>query len=411
MTNQGDLPVAFQRAAVRFDVAESDYLLLHHYNMLSLSSMAYKLPKAEDLENFLKDLVLDRQAYKADDGEIVVYRRTPAAAWGVWKLSDDAAAIRRLWSYAKETAKGEMERMASGDETRRKTTMMELVAMETAAVARGCTAPTSDRERVSLFTLNKASKSMVSPGATYEVMPWEAYISKEEEDRLMREGKLPKTHQAELVLSRDYKVVAKEGGESLVGDLKKVGDLELLRQKLELRARTMEMLDLARFNTMRSLTDKYLGRLNATIASGMRHPTLNELRRFDREMFTEIFRHLSRGKGNLEDAVAYYVQGDDPLWKLLDPVLTQLPDQGLEGDHTGSTPKTGEKKRKAEPAEPAGPPIPEPPERRLKTCLVCKKAHVPLCPLPENFRAEQRAKRKAKRVAAGKAKAKSDPAP
>ena len=403
--------MAFQRAAVRFDVTESDYLLLHHYNMLSLSSMAYKLPKAEDLENFLKDLVIDRQAYKNEEGEIIVFRRTPAVAWGLWKLSDDAAAIRRLWSYAKETAKGEMERMASGDETRRKTTMMELVAMETAAVARGCTAPSSDRERVSLFILNKATKSMVSPGATYEVLPWEAYISKEEEDRLMREGKLPKSHQAELVLSRDYKVVAKEGGESLVGDLKKVEDLELLRSKLELRARAMEMLDLARFNTMRSLTDKYLGKLNSTIASGMRHPTLNELRRFDREMFTEIFRHLSRGKGNMEDAVTYYIESDDTLWKLLDPVLAQLPDQGLEVDHSVEPPKSGEKKRKAEPAAASGSLVPEPPEKRLKTCLVCKRAHTPLCPLPENFRSEQRAKRKAKRAAAGKAKAKPTPGP
>ena len=342
MTNQGDLPVAFQRAAVRFDVTESDYLLLHHYNMFSLSSMAYKLPKAEDLEGFLKDLVLERQAYKSDDGEIIVFRRDPASAWASWKLSDDAAALRRLWSYAKETAKGEMERMASGDETRRKTTMMELVAMETAAIARGCTAPSSDRERVSLFTLNKASK------ATYEVLPWEAYISKEEEDKLMRDGKLPKTHQAELVLNRDHKVVAKEQGEALVKELKKVGDLELLRAKLELRACTMEMLDLARYHTLRSLTDKYLGRLNSTIASGMRHPTLNELRRFDREIFTEIFRHLSRGKGNMEDALAYYVGNDDTLWKLLDPVLEQLPDQGVDAEHPGESSKPNEKKRKAE---------------------------------------------------------------
>ena len=403
--------MAFQRAAVRFDVTESDYLLLQHYNMHSLSSMAYKLPKAEDLENFLKDLVLDRQAYKNDDGEIDVFRRSPAAAWATWKLSDDAAALRRLWSYAKETAKGEMERMASGDETRRKTTMMELVAMETAAVARGCTAPSSDRERVSLYTLNKASKSMMPPGATYEVIPWEAYISKEEEDKLMRDGKLPKTHQAELVLSRDQKVVAKDNSDSLTGELKKVGDLEELRARLELRARTMEMLDLSRYNTMRALTDRYLGKVNCTIASGMRHPTLNEVRRYDREMFTEIFRHLSRGKGNMEDAIRYYVESDDPLWKLLDPVLEQLPDQGLEGDKGKDSSKPGEKKRKAETPPVPAPVTPEAPEKRLKMCLVCKRAHTPLCPLPENFRAEQRAKRKAKRVAAGKGKAKANPAP
>ena len=50
---------------------------------------------------------------------------------------NNAASIRRLWQYSKETAKGEMERMAGGEEVHRKLTLMEAVAMENAAVTIG----------------------------------------------------------------------------------------------------------------------------------------------------------------------------------------------------------------------------------------------------------------------------------
>lgn len=81
--------------------------------------------------------------------------------------------------------------MAGGEEVHRKLTLMEAVAMENAAIARGCPTPGSDRERPSLFTFNKLSRSLQSPKATYEIIPWEALLSKDEEDRLAREGKLP----------------------------------------------------------------------------------------------------------------------------------------------------------------------------------------------------------------------------
>ena len=402
MTSQGDLPATLMRAAVQFDVAESDFLLLQHYGMHSLNAMAFKLPKAEDLEVFLKDLVLGLQAYKQEDGVVVTFQRTPPERWEVWKMSNDAAAIRRLWTYSRETAKGEVERMAAGEDSKRKTTLVELVAMETAALARGCTPPASDRERVSLYTLNKVSKALVP--ASYDVVPWEAYISKEEEDKLMREGKLPKTSHTELVLSKESKVIAKDAGDEILKHLPKVGDMEYLRAKLDLRARALEMVDLARFNTLRALSDKYYGKMNATVAAGMRCPTMNEVRRFDREMQTLVYRHLSRGEGTLQDALQFYVESDDGLWRLLDPVISHLPDQGIE--ETSKDPsKTDDKKRKREePAERSS--ASSPPEKKLKLCVVCKKHHEPLCPLPEGFRKEQREKRRQKKAEA-KAKAKS----
>ena len=99
MTTQGDLPATLMRAAVRFDVAESDFLLLQHLGFHSLNSLAFKLPKSEDLERFLEDHILGLNAYnKQQDGVVVTFQRQPPSPWASWKLSDDAAALRRLYS-------------------------------------------------------------------------------------------------------------------------------------------------------------------------------------------------------------------------------------------------------------------------------------------------------------------------
>lgn len=396
MTSQGDLPLAFKRAAIRFDVAESDYLTLQVLGIITLNGFAYKIPKSEELEALLRDKILDYSAYLKSDDSIGVFRRSPPESWANWKLSDDAAALRRLWQFAKETAKGDIERMASGDETHRKVTMLESNAMENDAVRRGMPPPGSDRDRPSLFTLNKLGKALQNPGATYEVIPWESYISKDEEDRLIRDGKMPKGNHTELVLSRD-KVVAKDQGVSEIPSVDKVEDMEKLRNRLELRARSMELLDLCSYGIFRGLSDKYYGKLNTTVPSGMRAPTLNEVRRFDREMQMNIFRHLSRGQGTLQDAIKYYVDKDESLWRLLDPVVSNLPDQGIDSDRGH--------KRKLEDAEKTKKEEnPKDEVKAAKTCLVCGKKHLPLCKLPPDFRAKQRAAKKAAKAAKKAAK-------
>ena len=49
-----------------------------------------------------------------------------------------------------------------------------------------------------------------------------------------------------------------------------------------------------------------------------------------------------------------------------------------------------------------------PREKPMVTCLMCKKKHLPLCPLPDDFRKKQRDRkkvRKAEKRTAAKAKA------
>ena len=73
------------------------------------------------------------------------------------------------------------------------------------------------------------------------------------------------------------------------------GDLELVRGYLEIRARPHELLGLAGYHVYRALNDRYLGKVLATVAEGMRVPTIEEVRRFDRVLHTDLLRHLARG--------------------------------------------------------------------------------------------------------------------
>eukprot|EP00435_Cladocopium_sp_Y103_P067636 s178_g30.t1 len=127
MTTEGDLPATLLRAAVRFDVAESSRL--SHGPRGSCRMTLHPFDRSGPMP------------------------RKP----------------------------GEIERMSSGDETRQKITLIESTAMEIAALTRRCPEPGSDRERPSLFMLNRLRKAFQNPGATYDVLSWECFLSKEEE--------------------------------------------------------------------------------------------------------------------------------------------------------------------------------------------------------------------------------------
>jgi len=77
--------------------------------------------------------------------------------------------------------------------------------------------------------------------------------------------------------------------------------------------------------------DRYYGLLRQTVPDRMRTPTINEVRRFDRELMKQALKWKSEGNGELGDCLEYYL--DSPaagLWKLLEPVPENLPDQGQE---------------------------------------------------------------------------------
>lgn len=77
------MPITFKRAAIRFDVAESDFFLLGLYGVATLNGMAFKIPKSEDLEVFVQDKILDFSAYKQEDGTLMTYHQMMRRQSGV----------------------------------------------------------------------------------------------------------------------------------------------------------------------------------------------------------------------------------------------------------------------------------------------------------------------------------------
>ena len=195
MSTQATLPSAFTKAAIRFNVSESDFLVLGTQGIANFEALAYRVPKQEDLEDILRRTLLPNAAYKGDDGVVQVFDRDPGIPWSEYKVSEDSGALRKLWAMAKEVCKAEIESLTTGDSEapRAKVGVANSLAMETSAVDNGMPSPASDAERPSLYTLGKVTKSLVPPGATYEHLSWEHFLSMEEEGVLTRQNKMPKS--------------------------------------------------------------------------------------------------------------------------------------------------------------------------------------------------------------------------
>lgn len=396
MTTHATLPNAFTRAAINFMVAESDFLVMSHLGVDNFEAMTYRLPKSEDLDDFMRTQILPRAGYREEDGNLLIFQREPADTWASYRVSEDAGAIRKLWSFAKEVCKAELEAMASGDtgKVKPKANVATATAMENKAIKEAdMPPPGSDSERPSLFALTKTSQSLVAPGATYEYTPWECYISMEEEGRLVRMGKMPKTS-AELVLSKGENLAVREKSTDEVPG-REASDMELFRGYLDVRARAIAMVGAATYKTYRMLTDVYVSKLTASVASGMRSPTINEVRKFDRALHEQVLRWLSQTMGSLDDAIGKYLGANShPLWRLLDPVMESLPDQGIE-----KAGKDGQNKKRKPGDDDETSEAPVEPKKggaAKKRCLVCGKKHTPLCQLTKEVRARLKAEKKAK---------------
>ena len=229
--------------------------------------------------------------------------------------------------------------------------------------------------------------------------------------RLGRSGKALKKRPAVFLVGGKSLEVQEQEVE-LEGVVKITG-LVTLREVLSLRARAFCMLELLPYSLSMRLQAKYLALARQTVPDRMRAPTLNEIRRFDREVFKQALRWKSESQEKMADCISYYLETPDAgLWRTLDPVPEGLPDQGRdrqEGEVVGEEAKA----KKARTGDPPPPPPPQDQEaewadqggkgKPARKCIVCGKRHEPRCALPEGFRKELKAKQKA---AKGKGKGK-----
>ena len=386
--------VAFARAAVNFEVHESDYLVLCQDKVTTFESMAYRFPQNSDFEEYLKKVVRVKCGYRQDDDQIICFPREDPKPWEDYKMEEDVGCLRKLWNLAIQVSKRQMERMAGEDgDLKAKVTLTTAQELEDKAVESGMPVPASDRDRPSLHTLTKV-QGVFGPGGSFQHLPWETYVSMEHEGKLRRAGKIPKDKK-EVILEDKKLSLASASDEAELPETRKVDGILALQDVLELRARAYHMLDVAKHRTVTSYHEKIIGFLRATTADGMRGPTLNEARRADREIMDEVLKWVSKGKGSVLAGLAHYANNtDEPLWKLLSPQPEGMPDQGLEKHHPrdqeGAAAESGRKKRKAEED-----PAPDDKERGPRMCIVCKKRHEPRCAIPPGFRKEEKAKRKA----------------
>ena len=301
--------LAFGRAAVNFDLNESDYLLLLHDNIKTFEDMSYRFPKMEDFEEYLKQTIRTQCAYRTDEEEIRPFAKKNVVPWDKYKREEDTGCLRKLWSYASQIAKKELEKLSSqGEESKHKVTLVVASEMEQRAVDEGMPPPASDRERPSLYSLGK-TQAACSTGGSFEYLNWEAFVDAEREGVLKRSGKLPKDRQR-LVYAND-EISVKSVQEDLVTE-KPIRDATDLRETLEIRARCFHMLKVCEFETCRKLTERYLSKLRATQAEGMSGPTLNEIRRADREIFNHILSWVAKGEGCTERPIRHAQRADPP---------------------------------------------------------------------------------------------------
>ena len=389
--SQARSATAFTRMAAAFDVHESDYLVMTAGKITSFEALAFRFPKEQDFEKYLKGSLRVRGAYTNESDEIKVYDKTSPESWEVYRSSEDCGCLRKLWNMGVQIAKKELEALASGQDESTVSKMTTTLAqeLEEKAIPLGMPKPLSDRERPSLHTLGKV-QSNFSPGGQYLHLAREIYIDQEMEGRLRRAGKLPKD-KSEVIL-KDDKLTVKQKDTELSSTVL-VRDVTSMREVLELRARAFAMLSVASFSVCQLLVDRYTSLLRQTLVEGMRPPTLNEIRKTDRVLFEEILKWVSKGHGKIDDGLSHYLSNpEDPLWKLCSQQVETLPDQGKEKSLESSKRKSGEevdlrdpKKLKEDPKEKKDPKEP-------RMCIVCKTRHEPRCEIPKGWRAEQRKK-------------------
>ena len=325
MASSAKLQGAFENTAIRFGCSESDFLMLCSENIRCYEDLYFRMPRVEDFEDFLRDVICPKLAWKDENDQIITYER-PGADWNVWRRSPDAASLRKLYHLAKQVAAKELERLTLGtaeSEKKAKVTLPIASELEEKAVRGGMPIIRSDRERPALATLTKVNANFTE-GGEFSYIPWERYFSIEEESR-MRPGR-----KNELRITGEKLTVDMLDEEVAVV---KIESALRLQETLQIRARAHHILSLANSSTYNHLTDLYISKLRETVPEGMRVPTIEEIRRVDKSIHNEILKFVAKGHGTLEGGLGYYTSDEglkEKVWLLASPQLATLPDQGVE---------------------------------------------------------------------------------
>ena len=242
--SQSKLETAFEAGAIKFNVSESDYLVLKSHGYSCFEDFHYRLPTKEDLEKYFEEVLHKRGGYlDKTTGNLKTFTK-PSPDWDSWKRSDDAACLRKLWSYGSSLCKTEMEDMTGGGSDKIRMTHAAAAELERKAVKGGMVPPGSDTERPSLWTLQKLANNHGLSGKHVH-LEWEAYVSMEQEEKASRTGKSLKSKPAVFLVGGKHLEVQDQ--ELELDGIQKITGLVTLREVLNLRSRSFAMLELEVF--------------------------------------------------------------------------------------------------------------------------------------------------------------------
>ncbi len=113
--SQSKLETAFEAGAIKFNVSESDYLVLKCHMVITASKISTTDSQQRKIWRNTFEEVLHKIGGYRDrvTGNIKAYTKA-SPSWPDWKRSDDVACLRKLWSYGSSLCKTEMEDMTSG---------------------------------------------------------------------------------------------------------------------------------------------------------------------------------------------------------------------------------------------------------------------------------------------------------
>ena len=324
------VPSAFRSLAEQLAVVEIDLLVAEYEGITTADECFFRHPSSEAIEAFLTECIHPRQAVRIDGGGIEVQARVPNVTAAAWLRSGAAAGLRRLWEASKSVSKRDLDRLTEDrleGEAPRKVNAVVCADLAAKAEARGL-APQLDTERPGPATIVRVLENFKLGGA-FQYIPWEEYVSEEEELRARRLGLTKKEVGFRIVPAGDnFKGVRTEE------DLRRqrIGDQVALEETLHVRAVAHEYLELCDFTTYSRLTIEFVRFFRRRPPECMRGPTLNELRLVDRLIHTDILSFVARGEGNLAEGLRWYL-GDGRshrVWDVLEPVLESTPDRGRE---------------------------------------------------------------------------------
>lgn len=330
----------FSALAQRVQVRVQEMNVLMSEGIDTADEFYFRLQSPEALEKYLKDVMFLSIGKVGEDGVVTLEARIAPADVDEFLRSSVVSAVRKLWHAAKELSIQDLKNLSDqaigiSDTKPKQVNITLLNDLRARARSRGIT-DNSDRIRVGNLCLTKVLNNYQPLNGAFVYLELEEFTSAEEETFLLSMGVKPKNMSEVKLVKGDKDVLQTVQADPMAGVQKANivdGQLVLLQDAFELKARAHDVADVCGRATLDALHQVYLTVVRETPQQGYRVPTFNEIRRFDRLIFRDILRFLSQQQGSLQEGLEFFLSESGrahPLWKLMEQQMEGTPDKGID---------------------------------------------------------------------------------